>query len=221
MGFGTRAAEGVAGLAEVIDGWTGTVGVVIASKTITITPAARDSAARIVLALVGNAAKETGADVQGWADASGKLRIYSSSAWRLFSTGTTKDRLMTPTADILSAGETWEASTAHANGYYPSRGIAINGSPAAFTSSNTTGNGAYAGANVIGTKGVSMTGYDTLTSQWEDELTLSDGSTWDYWRDGFYVFRARLQGVSRSRWGAQGTEAALNIQGKLVRGGFA
>ena len=223
MAFGTRAEEGVVGLAQVIDGWTGYVRIVIGLNTTTITPSTTgtDSAIRIVLALVASAARETGADVQAWADSTGKLRIYSSSTWRLVSSGTTMDRLTTPASDVLSAGVTWEASTAHANGYYPSRGLAIRGAPAAFTSSHSSGEGAYAGANVLGTSSISFTGYETLADQWTDELAMSDGSTWDLWRDGFYVLRARMGRTTRARWGSLGSEATLRFQGDLVRGGFA
>ena len=211
----------MAGLAQVVTGWTGSVSIVIGSVTSTVTPDERDSVVRVVLQLAADTAKGTGSSVQAWSDASGQLRIYSSlGTWRLVSSGTTKDRLVSPASDIFNAGETWQAATPHLDGYYPARGLAVRGAPVAFTTSSASSEGAYSGANVLGSSSVTFTGYDEITAQWADELTLSEGSVWDYWRDGFFVFRSRLGMTTRSRWGALGSEARIRAQADLVRGGF-
>ena len=220
MGFGTKADEGVVGLAKVTDGWTGSIALVASGVTTTITPSARDSAARILIQLVTETTRDTGADAQAWVDASGKVRIYCSVSYRLVSSGTTQSRLDTPAATIYAAGVTFEASSAHANGYYPAYGLKVNGAPAAFTSSDPTGAGAYAQAVIFDSRSYSFVGYDTLANQWDQEVALSNHDTWDVWRDGFYVARVRLGKTSRDRWGALGTQARLSMQASMVRSPF-
>lgn len=220
MGFGTKADEGVIGLAKVTDGWTGSVAIVASGVTTTITPSARDSAARILIQLVTETMRDTGADTQAWVDALGKVRIYCSVAYRIVSSGTTQSRLGTPAATLYAAGATFEASSAHTDGYYPAYGLKVNGAPAAFTSSDPTGSGAYAPAVLHDSRSYSFVGYDTLANQWDQEVALSNHDTWDLWRDGFYIARVRLGRTSRDRWGALGTQARLNMQASMVRSPF-
>ena len=220
MGFGTKADEGVIGLAKVVTGWTGSVAIVTGGVTTTITPEARDSAARILIQLVTQTARDTGTDTQAWVDSTGKVRIYCAATWRLVSSGTTQSRLDTPSAAVYSAGVTFEASSAHSDGYYPSYGLQVNGAPAAFTTVEPSSAGAYAPAVLLDSRSYSLTGYDTLSNQWDQEVALSNHDTWDLWRDGFYVARLRLGKTTRNRWGSLGTQASLSIQADMVRSPF-
>lgn len=220
MGFGTKADEGVIGLAKVVTGWTGSISLITGGVTTTITPEARDSAARILIQLVTETARDTGTETQAWVDSAGKVRIYCAAAWRLASSGTTQTRLDTPASAIYSAGVTFEASSAHSDGYYPEYGLRVNGAPAAFTTVDPTSAGAYAPSTRLDSRSYSLVGYDTLSNQWDQEVALSNHDTWDLWRDGFYVARLRLGKTTRNRWGSLGTQASLNIAADLVRSPF-
>jgi hypothetical protein len=110
---------------DVATGWTGSISLITGGVTTTITPEARDSAARILIQLVTETARDTGTNTQAWVDSTGKVRIYCAAAWRLASSGTTQTRLDTPASAIYSAGVTFEASSAHADGYYPEYGLRV------------------------------------------------------------------------------------------------
>lgn len=209
MADGSRAI----GLAKVLTGWTGSLTVTVGATAVPIVPAeptsAIELALRVDLVLGALGAQPYGASVSE----AGVLTWRAVSSFTLAATSLIQSRL---NVAATATGTTVTASGAHADGFYPSRGMLV-GSPL-FTCSTVRsvadGSGALNPLPLV--TDLSLTVQGTLSELWALEDDFGADQMWDLWAGGTYRGRLRIDSAQRRRLGQSAEHGKLSLGASAI-----
>ena len=204
MASGSRSI----GLAKVLTGWTGSLTVTVGATAVPIVPSEPTSAVELALrvdvVLGALGASPYGASVS----AAGVITWRAVSSFTLAATGVIRSRLNVAAS---TTGTTVTGSGAHADGFYPARGMLVESPMVASSTTMSVSDGAGAINPLPMTSTVSLEVHDTLANIWAHEASFNTDHMWDLWAGGVYRGRLRVEDANRSRIGISAEHAALRL----------
>jgi len=201
-------------LAKVVDGWTGTVNVVIGSAIATVTPRSRTSALQVLERLVYEARRVHGEAFVAYVDSASKFVVEMPSPFAITATGT--DGTKTGLTVNQSGASSYTFPTAIPSALLPAYGARFKSKVVELRKGATTltgGAGFTLGAGRLTGK---LTMYDTLANSSAIADTLADGGTYDIGimrtdnaTNVMTVERFILRTSSVGRWGVLGSSGRV------------
>lgn len=202
----------VSGLAEVTAGWTGTVEVDVGGATATVFVQSRTSAAEVWDALVRAAARRCGGTWSWWPLADGTVVVTGPSAFTLWATGTTRDRLGLTSS---YTGATSYTTEAHDGGLYTTGGLGTSGPTWSKTAEVSATGGTVIGASRRGGRG-SVELFGTFAELYALAGGFA-GTTWDIVLAGTRDARVRVESESLAPLGRPASVVSLELGVSAVR----
>lgn len=191
----TLAPSGVASLAPVRSGWSGTLRILSGPGEVVHEPAARTSAFEVIDTAVRQAARVCGGTWAWWVDTAGRLIVTSTQAFDVVVDGVCATR-MGWTATTYGA-DAYVAGAVIVSGIVPSIGLLLDGADGIATRGAALASGRYVSGVVAGEQrgAVVLHGaFDELVGLVDD---LDAGGTWDVQLAGTWAARVRVDGLER------------------------